>query len=64
MTSLNMSNENSIGDVEWNATMLKEFKDEYKKAVKEKESIIMYKEHQYVVPFAKYLIEYLEPKFK
>ena len=64
MSSINLNNENTIAQVEWTAKMLKEFKSEYKKALENKQNIIVFKGQEYVTMFGKYLIEYLEPKFK
>lgn len=39
------------------------FKEELKKAVKENKEFFTFQNDEYLVSYAKYLVEYLQPKF-
>ena len=43
---------------------LENLKELYKKAIDNKEEIVIYKSQEFVVGYLKYLIEYLKDKFK
>lgn len=50
--------------VEWTPEMLKRFQVSYTKAVEEKAKTFIFDGNEYVVDYAKYLIEYLTSEFK
>lgn len=50
--------------MELNEKDLENLKELYKKAIDNKEEIVIYKNQEFVVGYLKYLIEYLENKFK
>ncbi len=54
-------------EIDWTAEKLSSFKSAYAKALKRKasqrESMFTWEEYQFIPGYAKYLIEYLEPKF-
>lgn len=44
--------------------LFRKFKGEYKKAQDEGKEMFIFKEHEILTAYAKYLIQYLETKFK
>lgn len=55
-----MSNEQKM--ISWTRPMLERFKKEYQKAVAAKTDTFIFDGNEFVVSYAKYLIEYLETK--
>ena len=49
--------------VQFTKFTLYKFKKRYEKAVSDKEEVFTFNGNQYVTPYAKYLIEYMEGKF-
>lgn len=47
----------------WTPTMLKRFKSAVKKAEAESAETFVFEEHEFLVAYARYLIEYLEGEF-
>jgi hypothetical protein len=50
--------------VEFNAESFKKFKQVYAGALLNNDTKFVFEGNEYLVSYAKYLIEYLEPKFK
>jgi hypothetical protein len=55
-----MSDERKM--INWTRPMLERFKKEYQKAVAAKKDTFVFDGNEFVVSYAKYLIEYLESK--
>lgn len=49
--------------ISWNKEMVKRLRKAYDTAVKDQKTEFIFDENQYLTTFAKYLLEYLEPKF-
>ena len=47
-----------------NSKEFKEFNELYNKAIKEGKDKFTFQDKQAMIPYAKYLIKYLEPRFK
>jgi len=50
--------------VEFNAENFKAFRKRYNEAIRDSENSFMFEGNEYLTSYAKYVIEYLEPKFK
>ena len=50
--------------VEFNAESFKKFRARYNEAIEKKEIQFTFEGNEYLTSYAKYVIEYLEPKFK
>jgi len=56
-----MLNQQSLN---WTKNKLNEFEEIYKKALKDNNVDFMFEDHKFLTAYAKYLIEYLEDRFK
>lgn len=50
--------------VEFNAESFKKFRARYNTAIEKSENSFVFEGNEYLTSYAKYVIEYLEPKFK
>lgn len=50
--------------ISWTPTMLKRFKRAYKQALKDNVGVFTFDGNAFMVPYAKYLIEYLDGEFQ
>lgn len=50
--------------IEFTPELFRAFKKAYQKAVNEKQGKFIWEGHEFLVTYSKYLIEYLEPRFR
>jgi len=64
MTTKTVTIPESSTEITFDKELLEEFKVEYNKAVKDSQLMFVFYDKYFIIGYAKYLIEYLEPLLK